>query len=471
MRHLDEHTLAFYAMGADFSSSEKEAIEAHVSECEGCRAQIEELRAIDQHVAETSDLSEQTEDLPSSALVTFRRAIRRRPGDSPIWSESRIFTRGRRFTVLVKRHPLVAGSGGLALAFLAFFLFRFLAGYGHAADQPQFIRMNATGTAMDVYGKDAKIFDIPVSAMAASEETRERFSKACTCIADIEGDGSMEVISGAAFLEEGKEIWNCLRIFSNDGRLVHKWMLGHSVLFAGSPYSNFFGIAGVATINGKESGQKEILVALLNDRSPYCLIRMDNKGRTKGEYWHFGWLNGPTVTHIAGNEGEVVLLAGINDVGYRSDKTFPVFTVLDPTRLDGNAESGQTKGFGFPTSNAELYYARVGIVNAALVSGVNVIRSGFSRTVKIAPDSSFTLSQTCSSPEGFPTISYTFDKNISLNDVWLSDSDRMILRAKFLTQKTSAALDAFRLDLSNKVEFWDGSQWNHQTTRVIRPLP
>ena len=92
----------------------------------------------------------------------------------PLRTATRILTRTGRFTALVRRHPIGAGSAGLVLAFLAFFSLSTVPHLLRKADQPLFVRTNALGTALEVCGKDAKIFDIPVSLMDVPYSERER---------------------------------------------------------------------------------------------------------------------------------------------------------------------------------------------------------------------------------------------------------------------------------------------------------
>ena len=146
MRHLDEHTIALYAMGGEIPLPEKGAIEAHLSECHGCRAQVQELRQVNQHVEEAVESAEEASDeLPSGALVPFPRAIRRRPDAPPARTAGRTLTRTGRFAALVRRHPVGAGSAGLVLAFLAFFSLSPVSHLLQKSDQPLFVQVECTG--------------------------------------------------------------------------------------------------------------------------------------------------------------------------------------------------------------------------------------------------------------------------------------------------------------------------------------
>ena len=472
MDHLDEHTMAFYAMGADIPSPERGAIEAHLRDCHGCRAQVEEFRGIDEHVAEAIDSAEQTEDLPSDALVALPKAIRRRPNAPPVRLEPRSVTRRARFASLVRRHPLRAGSAGLVLGFLAFFLISTASHRARKVDQPLFVRLNLLGTAMEVYGKDTELFEIPVSAMADPEPSRERQTKFCTQIADLDGDGNMEVITGFPYRENGTQKANVLRVFSNDGQLLYSWPLGGVPLrYNGVNYSGSRSVSGLVVTTGVGTGEKELLVGLNNDRSPWCLMRLDSKGRTFGEYWHFGWLWGLTTVHLPGVNHELILLTGVNDEAYRSNNGYPMITVLDPARINGSTESECTRGFGFPASDAQLYYIKSGNVNPALISGPRVESPSFGYDVKIGADSSVVVREGFSFPSDFPAILYTFDKQLVLKDVWMSDGPRITLLDRFLAQKTPQGFDEFMNDLKGKVRYWDGSQWRKEPSKIIHFSP
>jgi hypothetical protein len=471
MQHLDEHTIAFYAMGAEFSAAEKGIIEAHLRECHGCRAQVEELRGIDQHVAEAIDSSEQSDDLPSEALTTMPRAIRRRPDAYPAQRESRAVTRSARFGAIVRRHPVAAGSAGFALGLLAFFALTMLTGRIHQVDEPQIVRVNAMGTSLEVFGKDRKIFEIPVSAYGATKEDRDQFENLDTYIGDLDGDGKREVITGAPFREEGQEVWNVLRIFSPEGEEIHRWPLGHPVDYKGTAYSNAFGVSGVLVIGGGSSRQPELLVGINNERSPSCLLRLDNHGKTIGEYWHFGWLHGPRTIRLEEMPNGYVLMIGVNDAGYRANTTNPVVTVLDPEKVQGIAEATEAGGFGYPASNAEIYYVRAGNVDTTLVSNIRVVQPSFGHTVKFSPDSSFTVFEGFFVPRNFPAVTYTFTPRMLLRDIWFTDDQRIRLMNEYLTRKNAEGLMEFQNDLKSKVEYWDGGRWQKKPSRVFHRTP
>jgi len=114
---------------------------------------------------------------------------------------------------------------------------------------------------------------------------------------------------------------------------------------------------------------------------------------------------------------------------------------------------------------------KAGNVNPGLLSGVKVERSAFGLYVKTRADSSFVLSQGFTVPSEFPNVFYTFDKHVNLQSVWMSDAPRLALMDRYLAKNSPAGFDEFVRDLANKVQYWDGSQWSSEPTKIVRPLP
>ena len=277
----------------------------------------------------------------------------------------------------------------------------------------------------------------------------------------------MEVINGTPFEEGRKRIWNTVRVFNSEGKLLSSWPLGRAVRFNGVDYSGSYGISGIVVLPGAENGKKEILVGINNDRSPWCLVRLDSKGSMLGEYWHFGWLWGVTSIHLAGIDHELVLLSGANDTEYRSNNAYPALAVIDPSRVRGSTESECTRGFGFPPSDAELYYIRSGNVNPGLISGAGVESPSFGYAVKVGTDSSLIVSEGFYLPKDFPSVMYTFNKEMKLQNAWMPDMQRMELMRTFLVNKTAAGFVEFVKDMEKKVQYWDGSQWKRDPVKIL----
>jgi hypothetical protein len=148
-----------------------------------------------------------------------------------------------------------------------------------------------------------------------------------------------------------------------------------------------------------------------------------------------------------------------------------VLAVLDPARITGSTESQCTRGFGFPAADAELYYVRSGNVDPRFLSGVKVENPTFGYTVKVGADSSLVVSQGFSLPGGFPNVMYTFDKELKLQNAWMSDMPRMELMEKYLVDKTSEGFVEFMNDMENKVQYWDGSQWKREPVKILHRSP
>jgi hypothetical protein len=472
MQHLDEHTLAFFAMGADLPSEERALIEAHLSQCAGCRAQVEELRDVNEHVAETIEKADSSDDLPSSALVSLPRALRRRPDAAAVPLKPRPLAPVVRFAALVRRYPIRTSSAGLLLAFLIFLSFDKITGCYGKPDQPQFIKANFIGTALEVFGKESKIFEIPINLPNSPPDELDRQAAMNTVITDLDGDGNCEVLNGSQYLDNGKVVYNILRIFSNKGNPLHAWTMVAHADFNGAAYSGSYTISSLVAVSRPNSNQKEIIVCLQNDRSPWCLRRIDNKGNSLGEYWHFGWLGGAQAMNLPEVDHEVILLTGRNDVDYLANKVFPALAILDPFRIVGSTESIQARGFGFAGSDAELYYVGAGNVDTSLISGGRtMLNPSFGWGAKVGNDSTISVPEELESPRDFPKPWYDFDKHLKIKAIWMVDAARIEFNDKYLRKKTSTGFDEFKVDLMRKVKYWDGMEWKKTPTRIVYPLP
>ena len=334
------------------------------------------------------------------------------------------------------------------------------------------MQWNTLGTALEIYSKkNEKLWEIPVRVMGRSNETDAKYRDYCTRITDLDADGNMEVITGASYLEGESLVENVLRVFDSEGHLLSKWSFGAPVTFNGTAYSNLFSIMNVEVLGQGGSHPKEILVGLVNERSPFCLTRLDNTGKILGEYWNFGWLGGLRTLHLEGEDHRLVLLCGLNEVEYQSNNVYPILTILDPARIEGRRESVKTRGFGFEASQAELYYVRCGNVDPSLVTGTKVQHPSFRTIMKLAPDSSFTVRETFLVPKDFPEVLYTFDKHMALLGVWLPDEYRLTLMDKFLAKKTRAGFDEFRLGSQEKGRVLGWRPLRKEPTKIVSTLP
>jgi hypothetical protein len=471
MHHPDEQTLAYHAMGMDLSPAEQAAIEDHLHSCAGCRLQVEELREINGYVADR--IAAGTDPSHTyDALARMPRPPVRRSDAPPIAKPPRMVTRMQRMTGALRRHPISTGSGIILLGLLSFAAIKEVTVRKITVEQPASLHINAVGSALEVFGdRNTKLWEIPISPKFRSASSDEMALVHSTRICDLDGDGDMEVVTGAPYLDGDNLVSTTIRIFSHDGQVQYLPELGRASTFDSSVYANNFSIAGLVVTTPAGSHANEIFVALTNDRSPSFLVRLTIEGKIIGEYWHFGWEAAPHIVKLAGEDHDLILLTGVNDVGYRTNQIFPALVVLDPAAIVGRTESPRTRGFGLSESGAEVYYVTAGNADPRLISGTVTHRPGFVFGVKVAPDSTFTIAEKFMLPVDFPGILYTFDASLALGDIWFSDTDRILLTDRFLTRKSPEGQEEFRRDMWSKVRWWDGTAWQVHPAKIKRTPP
>lgn len=139
--------------------------------------------------------------------------------------------------------------------------------------------------------------------------------------------------------------------------------------------------------------------------------------------------------------------------------------MLDPDKVVGDGKSTTTPEFGFPFSQAEMYYIRLPLSDLHEFYKINANVSGISDI-----DDKGILFEVVSRPAGLTesiSFQYYFNRDMSICEVKSNNTtdriyNRLVEQGKFTGRIDSAYL----LNLKSGVRYWDGKGWRKEVVRV-----
>ncbi len=452
MQHLAEHTIELYVLGARDVASQVESIHAHLLECAGCRASEERFRAI------YAEMERAHEELQPRSNNTVHAVVRMRVGMEPFYETERNSVEAVNQTILgqlrsfYRLHPLVTAGGGMvsfaALAGVVALALNVLS----PPPSPSFVHLNPEQNLIDVYGKDnAKLWSLPALAMSRWEEENNSHRSSRVEVADLNGDGTGEVVTTAPLAGTNSE-QAIVRAFNSRHTLLFERKIGSPLEFRGVRYAEQMDAWALVIVQDSSRKGAEIIVAASGGRSPTVIARLDAKGNILGEYWHFGTLNGLFAFDLDGNGHKQVIASGTNDVNDLLDDpdlSQAVFVMIDPLKLVGRVESRATRGFGFSTSDAERLYIRLPRSDMEKALGT----SNGVRMVLRTADSLLFVTVNNGSMTSPITFDYYFSNSLRLVSVKSNDVNAAVHARLKREKKINSTLDqAYLKELGNDVE-------------------
>jgi len=466
MKHLDEHTIELYVLGDHSVNEQKRSIETHLRICAGCRELELRIKSLYSSIDEELRKSPAGFAAPERALVrteremdlwdSYHTAISKRPSTHATWWEE---TR----SAIVHR-PMTAAVGSIALIGVLSLVILFSATSLFKDTNPSYVHYNIGSGLIEVYNKgNTKLWEMPARDLEGAEQSDKDLRVKSSLVADLKGEGHNVVISTVRMANDDVE--NSLRII--DGKmnvLAHVEYGVRPVHFRDRQYdARFNPNAPTVVAAGKE---KNIIVVADNGRSPTVVIRYDASGKVLGEYWHFGGFRGAYAVDLNNDGKDELVLIGSNDVGRGDADNIPTIVVLDPTKIRGETESSATRGFGFPASNAELYYVRLDLDEICSVFRshpfIAVLLSTSENVLRFVTKATIPGATTY-----IPNFEFVFDKQ--LHAVEVKNEDQTVREVERLRArgKTSITLDSAYMDrLKHAVRYWNGIDWTKEVSKV-----
>ena len=205
MQHFDEHTLELFVLGSRKVDSRHGEIESHLTECSGCRAMVEELRAI--HADLANELESEEAPVSQERSLAHRRQHLARyseEGGAPMRYTPR--TPMQKVRYFIVRYPVAAAVAGISFAAIFIGLGMLMSipfKQASATDEiivldrnPAFSNYNDASATLEILNADHQVlwFKKSPEIRAAREEERARNIER-TVIRDLDGDGNNEVIT------------------------------------------------------------------------------------------------------------------------------------------------------------------------------------------------------------------------------------------------------------------------------------
>ena len=480
MKHIDEHILELFVVNAKEVRAKKTAIRDHLRHCAGCQEVAQRLKDIYTTVGNELVAGEKISyeadkhivHVPQSLDVWTRpiRDIERTPAmEVARFREIGLPVLWRKINFFWREHPVVGSASGLAVVAAIVLSLFYLSERG---GNPSYYSYNMGDNTLDVFASNGKLLwsvPTPDADELKRRETDENLTY--TMIADLAGDSKNEVVS--SILMKNEKPPSALKVFDSKGHLLRKLVFPSMTMnFKGMHYDTPFG-AGNIFEERVASGELNLFVSggigragFINGRSPSILWRLDTKLNTIGKYWHYGCFDSYLINAFHDGNQEIAMV-GSDDMDDMSAKDFQFMAIIDPEKLIGDQESSATQGFGFPPSQAELYYIKfpktdlehaLGFRPTSMIdwiSGDSIFYVGVKHPYNLKGRDAF----------GFD---YVFDsRNMQILDVkFIGPTEQTYAKLK-REGKLQGTFDRKYLEnLRNSVEYWDGRKWVKKPTKI-----
>ena len=463
MNHIDQKILELYVLKDESVTAQRDAIEAHLKECAGCRelyARMEDLYA---GFLDSMD-SERNQDTQKLHLVKSKKSSLVQATPSPLQEVRANYEIERapirRIVLFAKRHPVVSSTMSLfVIGFFALLGLQVFKTTEKIDENPSYY-IYSPDNKLEVYNKENNLlWSLPSNGLEQYKLPEFNKENSFSQIVDVDGDGVNEIISVLPLGSEGTRN-NTIKIINNKGKIINRFSFADSVFYyKENAYRNIFFPSSFVPFQTKLHELNFIVLADCG-RSPNKVVRMDGNLNILGTYWNYGKLTGCRIMQDGITGKNILAVAGNNDVNDMDSGREPVLIILDPEKLVGNSESSATQGFGVKISNAELYYLRFPKTDMEIALNSRTASSIFGAHVKSEIEVNVKTEMI-----GF---NYTFSlNNLEVLSVkFNAPTETTHNKLKFEGMIHSTFNQHYLENLKSNVEYWDGEKWNKRVTKV-----
>ncbi len=465
MNHIEEHILELYVLKSDLVETRREEIEAHLAECEGCRVLKEEIAGyyadLDKSEAESGEINW----IARRAIIRRHQYLEQEPFAPPVpYRPTTVVGKLQHF---VRRHPVAAGAGTFAAMGALALIGNLILSRPIPSDKnPGVIRLNVQESLIEVYNRSyEKLWTLPTLNLKGMQELEQSSNVRGNRIADLDGDGSNEVIIGAPLLNEQADQTAALHVYSPDKTLRWRIPFEARVRFHDQIYGSKFLPRALVVDDFAGDGKKEIIAIINNERSPNAIVRIAD-GKIVGEFWHFGQVYGIYTIRMNTLGEKELVICGQNDVADTAKGTFPFIAIIDPWKISGKVESSVTPGFGFPPSLCERFYIRLPLTAIHRVLHCDAHVQNMS-TDSSRADEIRRFWCGSGTENGVPTFEYLFTKDMKCVEVKTSNETVRLSEDLRQAGRIRDAVDRRFLDsLKSGIRYWDGVAWRKEPVSI-----
>ncbi len=458
MNHYSEHIIELFIRNSIEVEPDREAILRHLKACAGCRELAQEIHDFYIQAEDAKKLLVGQSD-ESTSLVMEAHIEKRHifsvyiPNSFPV-----------RLVRFVKKKPITSSIFVLGFIALCFISINTIQKRFEA--NPAYYEYNIKNNSLVVFDKnDTKLWEKRIKEDAASINDFAASSILYrTLTADVDNDGKKEIVSILSFASDEKQSTKA-RLFDGKGNNINTYNIPfQKIQYKSKLYeTEFYPSCVVFGGNKKQS----LFVSNNNGRSPSVVVRYDGKGNILGTYWHYGQtlMIFFDVNHDGHDE---LILNGINDTEDETNGSFATTIILDPDKVVGNCESSATRGFGFPSSNAELCYIRY--PNPEIVKQLEC-NLGASNSTNNKGDKLFRVLNRANFEQSSIAIEYFIDSTFTVKDVKF-DAGMLIKHSQLYKEGKlmHPVNDEYIKSLKEAVLYWNGSTWVNTPAKIIGQL-
>ncbi len=452
VEHLKEQELTLYILRAPEMESRRTAIESHLSECAGCSALCNEIRA---YYVEVDSLEKTTHDVDLAVVRPAETVSRRDKGQTSLRA-GLIRRMPEAMLASFKAYPL-RWSGAFALLFAAVLLW--VPKMGRSDGVPAIAR--AKDEFVVVLNQNGN--ELWKKYVGPDFETLVRNTGAEPRIVDIDGKGAKEILVMNPTGLNLNDAW----IESFDEKGIERWrfdfhptMVFGKTTFAGSYYLP--PSMDVGDFGG--TGKCEILFVARQDVWWPAVVGLLNarNGEIAGTYWHPGWI-AAAARDIDGDRIQELIVSGYNNAFKLNS-----LAILDPRYMSGHAPSTPDFSPNGVVPATEKYYVLLPAPDlfglslrlpAGTGSGFSIVRGSM---IEIRTSRFILLNR---KEEFVVEVFFEFDGSLRCINVRLGDEFVALHRRLEREGKVKEKVDDHYIEeLRRSVQYWDGTRFVQKQT-------